>query len=90
VRTRRVDQGPCLNCGRTLTAASARHDHAPAKGAIMVCAYCSHVMEWTGERLTELSDEALEAIAGDPELVGLVNVTGLFQRWLAKKGRVRP
>jgi len=79
MKTQRIEKGSCLNCGKLLTAASAQHDHAPKPGAIMVCLYCSHVMEWSGERLVELSDETIKAIAGDPDVVHAVKVTGLFR-----------
>jgi hypothetical protein len=79
----RINQGPCLNCGKPLTAAGSLYqgDRLPSEGDIMVCAYCSHVMHWTGERLAELSDEATKAIAGDKDLLATVRYTTAFQRF---------
>ncbi len=83
---RPFQQGLCLNCGTPLSATSAAHDRSPRKGSIMICLECSHVMEWDGARLIELSDEALNAIAGAPELVKTVETTGAFRRWRKARG----
>lgn len=69
-KTRRFEQGQCLNCAAPLSGLTGPDSVDP--GSIMVCAYCSHIMEWTGERLAELSNEAALAIAGDPEVLAVV------------------
>jgi hypothetical protein len=46
----------------------------------MVCTYCGHLMEWTGERLAELSDEAIEEMAGDKDLLQAMAVVDRFRR----------
>jgi hypothetical protein len=74
--TRRFDhKGVCLNCGAEMSGITGPAGAPPAGGSIMVCAYCSHIMEWTGEALAELSDEAIQAIAGDPEVIAVVEAT---------------
>lgn len=78
----RIDQDKCLNCGEPLTGVAALDgDAKPGEGDIMVCLYCSHVMEWTGERLVELSDEAIREMAGDPDMLEAVKFTSACQRW---------
>lgn len=72
----------CLNCGKTLDVADALStDAKPDKGDVMVCLYCSHVMEWTGKRVAELSDEAIKEMAADPEMLKIIEFTAAFQRW---------
>jgi hypothetical protein len=56
-------------------------DAKPRKGAIMICLYCSHVMEWTGKRLAELSDAAIKDMAGDPEMLEHIKFTAAYQAW---------
>lgn len=77
-KTRRFEQGQCLNCAAPLSGLTGPDSVDP--GSIMVCAYCSHVMEWTGERLAELSNEAALAIAGDPEVLAVVAATAMFRQ----------
>jgi ribosomal protein S27E len=75
--TRYFKQGHCLNCGAPLSGVTGPKDVDP--GSIMVCAYCSHIMEWTGDRLAELSDRAMRDIAGDPAVMAVVEATALFR-----------
>jgi hypothetical protein len=78
----RIDQGACLNCGKPLTGAGSLYaDRVPEPGDVLVCAYCSHVMEWTGERLAEPSDETLKVIAGDKRMLDAVAFSTAFQRF---------
>ena len=77
----RFDMGVCLECGKPMTAALRLRDHdQPEPGSIMVCIYCSHVMEWDGSRLIPLTDEAIREIAGDPEFLETVAFTNFYQR----------
>ena len=76
----RLDQGRCLNCGKGLDAVTSLEDRMPKQGSIMVCTYCGHLMEWTGERLAELSDEAIEEMAGDKDLLQAMAVVDRFGR----------
>jgi DNA-directed RNA polymerase subunit RPC12/RpoP len=78
----RLDQGRCLNCGKGLDAVTSLEDSMPKQGSIMVCTYCGHLMEWTGERLAELSDEAIEEMAGDKDLLAMVELRDRFRRSL--------
>jgi DNA-directed RNA polymerase subunit RPC12/RpoP len=77
-----LHQGPCLNCGKDLDAVTGLGDSMPERGSIMVCTYCGHLMEWTGERLAELSDEAIEEMAGDKDLLAMVELRDRFRRSL--------
>jgi hypothetical protein len=77
--SRRFEQGQCLNCGAPLSGVTGHRDGVDP-GSFMVCAYCSHIMEWTGERLAELNDEAIQAIAGDPEVLAIVETTAKFRQ----------
>ena len=72
----------CLNCGERLDVADALSSgRKPDKGDLMVCLYCSHAMEWTGDRVAELSDEAIKEMAGDPDMLDVIQFTAAFQRW---------
>jgi len=75
----RLKQGHCLNCGRELTAVSAPTVVQPRPGDVMVCGYCSHIMEWTGEKFVELSDEAIKDIAGDKDVLAAVEFSRRFR-----------
>jgi DNA-directed RNA polymerase subunit RPC12/RpoP len=82
MRSHPISPNACLNCGKRLDAADAFSTNAkPRKGDLMVCAYCSHVMEWTGKRLAELSDEAIKEMAGDPEMLQTIEFTSAYQQW---------
>ena len=80
----RIKSGHCTHCGHELTAVGADVAAQPSLGDVLVCAYCSHVMEWTGEALAELSDEAIQAIAGDPEVIAVVEATARLRGALKK------
>jgi hypothetical protein len=75
----RLKQGHCLNCGHELTGISAPVAAQPSPGDVMVCGYCSHIMEWTGDKFVELSDEAVKEIAGDPDVLAAVDFAHHFQ-----------
>jgi hypothetical protein len=81
----RFEQGDCLNCGHALTGISREGDWTPAAGDIMVCGYCNHLMEWTGERLAELSDQAIKDLAGDKEVLASMAFAARFQRSIKEK-----
>lgn len=78
VETRKFQQGPCLNCQAPLTGITG-DGGSPDPGAIMVCAYCSHVMEWDGKKLVALSDETIKDIAGDPDILAVMKLTGQYR-----------
>ena len=81
-KSHRLGLGPCLNCGQPLTGVGALGSAAlPSKGDLMVCLYCSHAMEWSGEALSELSDEAIKEMAGDPEMLDTIKFTSTYQKW---------
>jgi DNA-directed RNA polymerase subunit RPC12/RpoP len=76
----RFEQGRCLNCGRKLTGYSAFTAGGPSAGDVMVCGYCSHIMEWDGDRVVELSDQAVKDIAGDPDVLAALEFARHFQK----------
>ena len=80
LETRRFDMGPCLNCAAPLTGIIGPADDPAPDRAVMVCAYCGHIMEWTGKALAELSDQAQRDIAGDPDVIAAVELTDQFRR----------
>ena len=77
-----IEGSACLNCGKVLDAADRLDDDGagPERGSIIVCLYCSHVMEWDGEKLVPLSEEAMRAIAGDPEFLELLAFTDFYRK----------
>ena len=75
----RIKSGHCTHCGHELTAVGADVAAQPSLGDVLVCAYCSHVMEWTGDTFAELSDEAIKDIAGDPDVLAAVDFAHRFQ-----------
>lgn len=79
IETRKFKMGRCLNCRAPMSGLSGPKG-APKPGSVMVCAYCSHVMEWNGKKLAPLSDEAIGDIAGDPDLRHVVEFTGQFRQ----------
>ncbi len=80
---RRFEVGNCLQCDKHLDGVSG-HKIDPYPGAIMVCAGCSYVMEWDGEKLVELSAELMKELEGQdnqPELKAALVATKLLQGW---------
>jgi hypothetical protein len=79
----RIDQGHCLNCGKPMTGVGVlgAEDPEPSEGDILVCMYCSHVMEVRSGRAAELSDEAIKEMAGDPHMLEAIKFTSAYQRW---------
>jgi hypothetical protein len=82
---RKFDLGPCLQCGKTLDGVTTKHQSLPDPGDIMVCAYCSRVMEWDGAKLGELSDEAVKELAGDKDMLEAVDLVSKFQQSIKDK-----
>jgi hypothetical protein len=79
LETRKFKMGRCVNCGAPLTGLTGPSG-APRAGAIMVCAYCSHVMEWSGRKLAPLSEAAIRDIGGDPDVLAAVELTGQLRK----------
>lgn len=77
--TRKFNQGRCLNCNAELSGLTGPEGE-PDAGSIMVCAYCSHIMEWTGDGFAELSDQAIKDIAGDPAVLAVAEFTALYRK----------
>jgi hypothetical protein len=76
----RFKVGPCLKCGRPLTGIGASVPAEPKPGDLMVCGYCSHIMEWAGDKVAELSDEARKAIEGDPDIEAALIFAAAFRQ----------
>jgi len=75
-QTTRLSTGcNCLNCGILIDAAtSVGHKHLPKEGAIAICMICSHIMAYDEKiHLREMTDEECLAIAGDKEILFLIN-----------------
>lgn len=70
----RFKQGKCLHCGITLNGLTGPRG-GPTKGALMVCAKCSYVMEWDGDGFVELSAETMKEASEDPDVAQLLAVT---------------
>jgi hypothetical protein len=83
----RIGQSDCLNCGKPITGVGVLTRDAPrlSEGDIMVCMYCSHIMEWKAGKLAKLSDEAIKDIAGDKDVMDAVAFSTAFQRF--RKGK---
>jgi DNA-directed RNA polymerase subunit RPC12/RpoP len=84
---RRFKQGACLHCGKELDGISGPKGHDPQKGSIMVCGYCSYVMEWGGEGFAELSEAAMKELETEPDLKQALARTRAFRA--ALKGEVK-
>jgi hypothetical protein len=80
LETRRFKMGRCLNCGTKLSGITGPPGKPEPATATMVCAYCGHIMEWDGKRLTELSDAVAGDVAGNPDVLAAVKLAGAFQR----------
>jgi hypothetical protein len=78
-QTTRLSSGcDCLNCGIEIDAAtSVGHKNLPQEGAIAICMICSHIMAYDEKiHLREMTDEECLTIAGDPEILFLINGLG--------------
>jgi hypothetical protein len=79
IHTTRLSSGSdCLNCGVEVdSATSVGHHEMPKEGAIAICMICSHIMAYDENiHLREMTDEECLAIAGDPEILFLINGLG--------------
>lgn len=82
-----VPEARCLNCGQELDAASAvGEDKKPKPGAIVICAYCSHIQalgdDW---KMRPLTDEEIVEIAGASETLEAIQFAHWFQQWKEAK-----
>jgi hypothetical protein len=88
--TNRLSSGNCLNCGVEIdSATSVGHRHQPRPGSIAICIVCSHIMAYDENiHLREMTDEECLAIAGNPELLFLINgLSGAKAAWEEKHGK---
>jgi hypothetical protein len=79
LKTRRFAMGPCLNCGAALGGVTGPPGDPEPQSALMVCAYCGHLMEWTGKGFAELSDAAIRDAAGDPDIIEAQRLVAAFR-----------
>ena len=68
----------CLNCGILIDAAtSVDHKELPKEGSIAICMICSHIMAYDEKvQFRELSDEEILEIAGNKDIIFLINGLG--------------
>jgi len=72
----------CPSCGKHLDAASSPDDDVkPSVGDISVCIYCSHICVFGDDMvLRNPTDEEMLQIAGDKQVIAVVNVTADFRK----------
>ena len=71
----------CLACNKPVDAAGpVSGGRAPQAGDVSICFYCHHVSIY-GDDMTprDPTDEEIIDMAGDPELVGAINLLGRFK-----------
>jgi transcription elongation factor Elf1 len=89
-QTTRLSTGcNCLNCGILIDAAtSVNHKNTPFPGAIAVCMICSHIMAYDEKiHLREVNDEEILQIAGNKDILFLINgLGGAKKAWEEKHG----
>lgn len=71
-------ENACLNCGAIIDAVtSVDHKEMPYPGAIAICMVCSHIMAYdTNIQFRELNDQEIIGVAGNPEILRLINSLG--------------
>lgn len=79
----RYKLGNCLACNKFMDSVTGPAGGVP-NGSIMICAYCSHVMQWNGKKFIELSPEIMEEIKDMPDLKEALTRAKLFQAWKQK------
>jgi hypothetical protein len=80
----------CLNCGVEIDAAtSVGHKRLPHEGSIAICMICSHIMAYDANiHLRELTDEEMLMIAGQKEILFLINgLHGAKTKWENEHGK---
>jgi DNA-directed RNA polymerase subunit RPC12/RpoP len=63
----------CLNCGKTIDAATRtldKDDDRPSPGDVAICFYCGHLMVYADDMsVREPTDEEVVEMAADPDIV---------------------
>jgi hypothetical protein len=77
----------CTNCGKKLDATtSVDHREIPKPGAIGICLVCCHIMVYDETlHLRDLNDQEMLDVAGNPEIIRLVNALGSAKEDFEKK-----
>jgi hypothetical protein len=70
-------------------ATSVDHKELPKEGAIAICMICSHIMAYDDKvQFRELNDEEILNVAGDREIIFLIDgLGGAKAAWEAKHGK---
>jgi hypothetical protein len=89
-RTTRTKETLCLACGANLTAAtSVWHNEVPYPGAVALCFMCNHIQIYDENlNFRELNDEEIVDIAGNEEIITLINANSAAKVELAVKDEV--
>jgi hypothetical protein len=76
----RVKESNCLNCGRTLDAAtSVDGEETPEPDCITICLRCGHIMAFTADlSLRALTEEEIYEIAGEPMVLKAQRLRAMY------------
>jgi len=87
VKTYRVPDSICINCGKSLTAASpVTGGRAPQPGDIAICLDCRHLQVYADDmKIRNLTDDEVVEVAGDEEIVLAMNMLGGFDKWRKRR-----
>ena len=73
----RIPESRCLDCGHVLTGAARAPGQPvtkPRPGDVTICLECGHIQAFADDlTMRALSEEEMTEIAGDPEIVAMVN-----------------
>lgn len=86
MRSARLAEDHCLNCGKQIDAASSYGDDArdPRAGDITICIECGHIMAFGDDlKVRALNDQEMQYVAGNREVL-------LMQRALAAVKKEHP
>jgi hypothetical protein len=81
--SRKFNAGFCLACNAPMTGITGPAGGVP-DGAVMICAICSHAMQWDGTKVIELTPELMEELKLDESFKKAAMMARLFQEF--KKG----
>lgn len=86
MKTTRTSASACLNCGEPINMATAADgDWKPTPGDVSVCLHCSYVAIFADDlTVREATDAEMVEMAGMPELLRAVEVTGRYRAETAR------
>ncbi len=80
----------CPACHHKLDGA-ARVDgdgNTPQPGDVTVCLYCGHICAYGDDlQLRELNDKEAYDVAGDPDILAAVELSGMYREYLKKENK---